>query len=357
MNAADVNPVNPVNDVIVIGAGVAGLSCARGLVEAGRRVLVLERARGVGGRCATRRVEGQPVDHGPLFLHGDDPAFLAAVGSVPGALAGWPRHVDGVGAPCQPDALQAHQRRFTMAEGLSAFPKHLAEGVPVQLSTPVVGVEAAAHTMLVRTADGGVFEAKDVVIALPVEQSLQLLTELSGTIVGTAVDEKQLAGACALLRLFRSVPCLTLVAGYDDVGPPLSFDVLYPDDTDCLQLIANDTSKRGDSGGARVLVLQARPRWSRQRLELPEATWAAEMLAEAAARLGAWAGAPRFTLAHRWRYARVEPGTELQQPLRLTLTGGQRVGVAGEVFAPGGGVQAAWLSGTRLARRLLQEIS
>lgn len=350
--------MNGGNDVIVIGAGVAGLACARGLTEAGRQVLVVERARGVGGRCATRRFEGQPVDLGPLFLHGDDPAFLAAVASVPGAVAGWPRHVNGVGAPCQPDALQTHQRRFTMEQGLSAFPKHLAAGLTVQLSTSVVGVEAGPHTMLVRTADGGVLEAKDVVIALPVEQSLALLMGMSGP----AVDDKQLAGACALLRLFRSVPCLTLVAGYDDVGPALPFDVQYPDDSDCLQLIANDTSKRGAPGvsgavWARVLVLQARPRWSRERMELPETSWAAEMLAEATTRLGAWAGSPRFTWPHRWRYARVERGTELQQPLRLMLAGGQRVGVAGEVFARGGGVQAAWLSGTGLARRLLQEIS
>jgi predicted NAD/FAD-dependent oxidoreductase len=80
-----------------------------------------------------------------------------------------------------------------------------------------------------------------------------------------------------------------------------------------------------------------------------------QLLAEAASRLGPWAASPRFTWPHRWRLARVERGTELRQPLRLTLSGGQRLGVAGEVFAPGGGVQAAWLSGMRLAERLLKE--
>ncbi len=344
------------HDVIVIGAGVAGLACARGLSEAGRQVLVVERSRGVGGRCATRRFDGQPVDLGPMFLHGDDPAFLAAVDRVPGGMEDWPRLVDGVGAPCQPEALQAHQRRVVFAAGLSAFPKQLAEGLHVQLSTTVAGVDVGAHTLRVRTVDGAVLEANDVVVALPVEQSLQLLAGLAETVPAAEPqhDARQLAGACALLRMFVSVPCLTLVAGYDVDTPALPWDVQYPADSECLQLIAHDSNKRA-SPAARVLVLQARPRWSRQRLELPGEAWGAELLAEAATRLGAWAASPRFTQSHRWRLARVERGTELRQPLRLTLSGGQRVGVAGEVFAPGGGVQAAWLSGTRLAERLLQE--
>ena len=36
----------------------------------------------------------------------------------------------------------------------------------------------------------------------------------------------------------------------------------------------------------------------------------------------------------------------------LTLAGGRRLGLAGEVFSPGAGVEAAWLSGRALATRL-----
>jgi phytoene dehydrogenase-like protein len=49
---------------VIVGAGIAGLACARELASCGREAVVLERSRGVGGRCATRRVNGQPVDHG-----------------------------------------------------------------------------------------------------------------------------------------------------------------------------------------------------------------------------------------------------------------------------------------------------
>src|SRR6266545_1716422 len=112
--------------VVVIGAGVSGLACANALSASGKRVVVLERARGVGGRRATRRVEGQPVDFGVAFLHGRDPEFLAALEAVPSsALPGWPRDIYGTGRPCQPEAFAPGERRLAFAEGATAFPKDL----------------------------------------------------------------------------------------------------------------------------------------------------------------------------------------------------------------------------------------
>jgi phytoene dehydrogenase-like protein len=52
------------SEVVVIGAGLAGLRCARGLVERGRSVLVLEASKRVGGRVRTDRVEGFLLDRG-----------------------------------------------------------------------------------------------------------------------------------------------------------------------------------------------------------------------------------------------------------------------------------------------------
>ena len=51
-------------EVIIIGAGLAGLCCARRLVESGVRVTVLEASDGVGGRIRTDVVDGFRLDRG-----------------------------------------------------------------------------------------------------------------------------------------------------------------------------------------------------------------------------------------------------------------------------------------------------
>lgn len=57
-------PFDPDAEIVVIGAGLAGLSCAVRLHEAGRRVRVLEASDGVGGRVRTDEVNGFLLDRG-----------------------------------------------------------------------------------------------------------------------------------------------------------------------------------------------------------------------------------------------------------------------------------------------------
>jgi monoamine oxidase len=69
-------------DVIVIGAGAAGLAAADALARAGRSVLVLEARDRIGGRCWTRRMPGlaAPVELGAEFIHGEAASTLALLG-------------------------------------------------------------------------------------------------------------------------------------------------------------------------------------------------------------------------------------------------------------------------------------
>ena len=67
-------------DVIVIGAGMAGLAAARTLAERGVRVVVLEARERVGGRVFSRVVEGgQAVELGAEFVHGRPPELWALI--------------------------------------------------------------------------------------------------------------------------------------------------------------------------------------------------------------------------------------------------------------------------------------
>ena len=66
-------------EVIVVGAGVAGLGCALQLGRAGLRVLVLEARHRVGGRVHTLHPEHAllPVELGAEFVHGTPPELFA----------------------------------------------------------------------------------------------------------------------------------------------------------------------------------------------------------------------------------------------------------------------------------------
>ncbi len=67
------------HDVVVIGAGLAGLTCAVELTRRGHDVVVLEASDAVGGRIRTDRVDGMLLDRGFQLLN---PAYPALTGLV-----------------------------------------------------------------------------------------------------------------------------------------------------------------------------------------------------------------------------------------------------------------------------------
>jgi protoporphyrinogen oxidase len=81
-------------DVVVLGAGPAGLAAAWLVARAGHEVTVIERAGAVGGMAASFDVAGQRVDHGSHRLHpATDPVILATLDDLlAGALQRRPRH-------------------------------------------------------------------------------------------------------------------------------------------------------------------------------------------------------------------------------------------------------------------------
>jgi monoamine oxidase len=82
-------------DVVVVGAGVAGLEAARRLVQARLSVIVLEARPRLGGRVDTLRLPGwpAPVEAGAEFVHGRPPNLMRALAAAGARLGAHPgRH-------------------------------------------------------------------------------------------------------------------------------------------------------------------------------------------------------------------------------------------------------------------------
>src|SRR4051794_13227928 len=109
------------NQVVVIGAGMAGLTAARTLAEAGIRVAVLEARNRVGGRILTQRVGNETIELGAEFIHGRPPELWALINET--GLKTYER--DGAQACFINDHLQPcnHEESvFKLLEGLEDPP-------------------------------------------------------------------------------------------------------------------------------------------------------------------------------------------------------------------------------------------
>src|ERR1700733_8373191 len=67
------------HDVLVVGAGMAGLTAARRLAEAGLKVLVVEAQDRIGGRICTRHIGDEGIELGAEFIHGRPPELWALI--------------------------------------------------------------------------------------------------------------------------------------------------------------------------------------------------------------------------------------------------------------------------------------
>ena len=324
---------------------MAGLAAARRLHDAGVDVRVLDKSRGLGGRCATRRVRGRTVDHGAPFLHGRDPELLALAQAVPGPRRdGWPERVVGSGAPCHPDSFAPGGFRCAWPAGMTALAKHLGRDLQVDRQQHVEALAVEGERWVVTTRAGARVAARELVMALPVEQALVLLESLDAP--------RALAPAKTVLGWFLTEPALSLLAGYPEGLPAPGFDVHLPPRHPVLQQIVHDSAKRPGDGGGPVLVLHARPEWSAAWLERPLEEVAEALLTAAADVVGPWAAAPEWSVPHRWRYARVPAGLGLAAPLRMEVEGRPLV-LTGEVFDRAGGLEGAWRAGRAAAHLLL----
>ena len=305
--------------MLVIGAGMAGIACARALADAGQSVLVLDKGRGMGGRIATRRVplpEGEvSFDHGAQYVNPRDAGFALAL--------------EQIGAAQWPDGADA--RHLVGVPGMTALLRAMATGLDIRQTCEVTALEQAKDGWQVTIAQG-VLRAPHVIVTIPAPQ-----------VPGLLGPDHPLVESVAALRM---EPCLTLMAAFKADSPrPFMhrYDIGHP-----LAWIAQNSSKPGRSDMAATWVAQAGADWSAAHLELTPDQIAVEMLPLLGDVIGADPRRAKYASAHRWRYARVA------QPLgRPFLHSADRSLYLGGDWCLGARVEDAWASGRAIARDIL----
>ena len=304
------------------------MACARELVDAGHLVSVRERAFSVGGRMASRRINGRPVDFGASYFTADDPDFSKQVEDwcSRGLARRWTDRfpeltTQGLSEP------KVGPWRYATPGGLRSLIVDLSEAVPTPrlvTRSPVSTVEPGP------TVDGE--RADAVVLALPDPQAKRLLDErLPKTL--EQVSTRRWDPVLALMATFGRRSWPELCGAFINGDPTLSW-------------VADDGSRRGD--GAPVLVAHSTPAYAAAHLDAPEQT-APELLAALHLLLGC--GTPTTSRVHRWTYAR--PSEAREVPFYF---GPERIGLAGDGWGSPR-VETAWLSGRALGKHLAEELS
>lgn len=330
--------------VAVIGAGFAGLACARSLAGAGLEVVVFEKSRGAGGRSPTRWLDrdcSPPVgfDHGAQYFQIHDPVFseLAEAAVKDGCLQPWEgRIVDLVYGEVSEHAA-GDGPRMVGVPGMASFCKFLAGSLNLRTEVRIAEIKRAGDVWLLNAE--GKLNASDltavgefdwVVSAVPAEQAAVLLTPAHAEFGKLATSVISNMTWTVMLQTESRVD--------------VDFDGGFVFDSP-LGWICRDSSKPGRAAGERW-VLHATADWSRAHENDPKEA-IQEMLLDAFCSAVGHYLEPTYIQAHRWLYAL--PDNPLSNQFLFDASIG--LGVCGDWLSDSR-IEAACLSGLRLAAAL-----
>lgn len=170
---------------------MAGLACARALVDAGHEVVVHEKSRGFGGRAATRRKDGFVWDTGAGYIEAPMLSHLPSEGLVRVDKPVWV-----VGEDLQPRPDRPTEPRYAYLAGNNSLGKGLAAGLEIHRERRIES--------LVPLRDD--YDA--IVVTAPIPQTRDLLV---------TIGEERNLGAVA----YRS--CLAVCLGYEGEAPDVPY--------------------------------------------------------------------------------------------------------------------------------------
>ena len=294
-------------NIAIIGAGIAGITAARTLVQAGHHVHVFEKSRGAGGRMATRDSNFGSFDHGAQYFTVRDPRFSLAIQAVPGTTeicrpwsANAVRVLDPLGHVFEA-ARATKEAHFVAKPGMNALVRHWAQplGKAISYNTEVNRLERAAKGLWTVHTTAKKFPGFDhVLLAIPSVQAENLL-KASGKEAANAPWLKAMAAV-------EVAPCWTMMVAFPNATQPnLHIGPQWNAARSIHHRIAWLTRESSKPGRGKVerWTVQASAAWSAEHISDTEARVSAKLL-RAFAELTGIRAEPAHIQLHRWLYAK-----------------------------------------------------
>lgn len=322
----------------VVGAGLSGLTCARELAAGGLEVRVFDKARGPGGRMATRRAGDLRFDHGAQYFTVRDDRFARTVDSWcrQGIIAPWTGRIVVVDSGTA-SRENSRMPRLVGVPGMNAVCRHLALGLDVSYGTRIETLNREADGWVLTDEDGvglGPFDA--VVVSAPAPQAGALLRTCS----------LDLAARAASVEM---APCWAVMMTFPE-SLNLGFDGAFVNNS-AITWVARDASKP-ERRDHESWVIHASSEWSTTHLEMEPDRAAKALVREFCAALGLEGEDPKHLTAHRWRFALpLEP-----LPESFLFDASLRLAACGD-WCGGPRVEGAFLSGLAAADEILTLLS
>lgn len=276
----------------IVGAGMSGLVCAQQLQQAGYRVVVVEKSRGLGGRVTTRRLQDTCADRGLSYLipQGELTTSFVKLLHSQGIVTVWTDTTHEFSADLGLKEIKTLPL-YIAPMGMSEIARFLAKDLEIQRNRRVVGLSLDNNCWHLQFADSDAeVVAKAVVVAIPAPQALTLLTPFAAS------------GVLDSLRQVEFSACISVIAGYPANMPLPSWQAVKFINDDTLAWIGNDSSKRSEMLSP-VFVFHSSAKFAQTYIDTEDLQPVGQQLLNNAAKLF-----PEFVNADwlqvdRWRYA------------------------------------------------------
>jgi predicted NAD/FAD-dependent oxidoreductase len=322
-----------IKKVAIIGAGIAGLSCAKELQSNGILVDLFEKSRGPSGRMSTRRTQDGSVDHGAQYFTARDARFIQEVQSwMQADIADvWKPKLKVYEAGVWRES-HSQEIRYVGTPNMNSPGKHLAKDLSIQYETTISHLERIDRKWHLQCNENREITASYdfIVLAIPAPQASALTKDVDARAFNTISSAQMRA-------------CWTMMAELPN-QITADFDAAFINQ-EIISWICQNRSKPMRQGN--IWTIHASPAWSQENVELSKED-AQDQMVTCLTSLGFNCQDAEINM-HRWRYA----SGGLKSTVSFLAMPDIGLGLCGD-WLNGGRVEGAWVSGLELALALKQ---